>query len=60
MYNTLKCYNISEKKLQQVRIDILTLILEDINGYSKEEAKTAAQEYQGDFEDKLMDILRKI
>ena len=50
----------SEKKLQQVRIDILTLILEDINGYSKEEAKTASQEYQGYFEDKLMDILRKI
>ena len=50
----------SEKKLQQVRIDILTLILEDLNGYSKEEAETAAQEYQGDFEDKLMDILRKI
>ena len=50
----------SEKKLQQVRIDILTLILEDLNGYSKEEAKTTAQEYQGNFEDKLMDILRKI
>ena len=50
----------SEKKLQQVRIDILTLILEDLNGYSKEEAEIAAQEYQGDFEDKLMDILRKI
>lgn len=50
----------SEKKLQQVRIDILALIFEDLNGYSKEEAKTAAQEYQGDFENKLMNILRKI
>ena len=51
----------SEDKLserqQKARTEILTLVLEDLNGY--ETAKETAKEYQGDFEDKLIKIIKK-
>lgn len=47
---------LSEKQ-QKARTEILTLILEDLNGC--ETAKETAKEYQGDFEDKLIKIIKK-
>lgn len=45
------------RKQQKARTEILTLILEDLNGC--ETAKEEAKEYQGDFEDKLVKIIKK-